>query len=87
MCLFMYIYIYVHACRHVGTYMNTRVCTHTHTYSHRKRICMYMYVRCMLMILNKLSRKVAYLGTRYYYKQIPNNLPKVLFQSCNLPTT
>ena len=46
------------------------MCTHTHTHAHthaRTYICVCDPVRCMLMILNKVPRKVTYLDTKYFY--------------------
>ena len=52
MCLHVYVYLYICACMYAFVHIHT--CT---------RACVFvcMYVRCMLMILNKVRRKITYL--------------------------
>ena len=76
--MYMYICTYVRICTH--TY------AHTHTYTHAFVFVMYMYVKCLLMILNKVPRKITYLGTiineylvtylRYFFNQVIYLLPR-----------
>ena len=56
----LYMCMYVSACLCISIYMCMYVCICTCSHMHtRVRIC--VYVRCMLMILNKVRRKITYL--------------------------
>ena len=62
MCLHVYVYLYLNV--HIHVYVCIHVHTHTH---HHTSVFVHIYLSSMLMILNKVPRKVTYLGTRYYY--------------------
>ena len=53
--------------QYMRAHTGARVHTHIYTRTLARERIVHIYVRCMFVILNKVPRKVPYLGTRYYY--------------------